>query len=1050
MRQVRDDGSAVITGVEGAALKLGTAIAKYGATTWLQRRKAKKVRTATLAELAAAELTSPLQRNKLTALVDRIGIQVAEQLAPVLAARFGSLPGNEVDAAILAVVDVLADADLSDKAFLAADADAEELARRLRAQFDGPRRASLAADAVPLYELSLDLACRHLVQVVRHLPSFQQAALAEVLARLTTQTDHLETLLSRLPTTSLRAPSGTTHDDEFRTEYLRALVNKLDRLELLGLPTDEQPSLALTVAYLSLSASDEDGRRRRDRRSRSRGAKKALQTEGIQVEDAVSRSPRTLVRGDAGSGKTTLLDWLAVKASRGELTGALARWNHLVPFSVRLRSFSDGELPEVEQWVRHAVPLVADLKPDGWVRRQLEANRAWLLVDGVDEVPAHRRRAVRSWLRELTGAFPRLRVVVTSRPAAVDKRWLDDEGFSAIELEPMSQENIVAFIERWHDAAAGSSHDVPAALRRMRGQLEQPHLRELAATPLLCAMLCALNLTHRSELPRNRMDLYAKALSMLLHLRDRERGIAGLLDDAGKRVVLRDLAWRLTLANRVEFDRSQAREFVAAKLPAMPQSGADPEELLKHLLERSGVLRAPVPGKVDFVHRTFQEYLAADEAVQWHHEATVVGHAHLDTWRETVVMTCGHANARQATEMLAAVLDRAEEEPGNARALRLVATACLETAQDIAPDVRSRLDAMVRDKLVPPRSVRETESLASVGHQILRFLPSGLGALSSAQAVATTRVAALTGSADALPLLAEYAQDPREEIQEEIENSWHYFDPEQYADVVLSRAHLANREITVRSLHTLPLLSNMNNLRGVRIWLPATVQVSDLSFVSGIPALVDVDVWADEDSVLDLSPLAEHPGLRILDITYVAGITGAEVIGELTRLVHLSLIQEGPWRGGGFLHRLPLLRYLAISVGGDLDLTGLGNMPDLAELELADLDASKLVDIPVCAGVTSLVLAGAGHVHFADVLFRFPNVQSVRLDDFDVDFVGSFSTSLARLDLIGCRIGALDSLATHRGLIRVSISDSRNEPDLSPLEATNIAVYLSVSPAHHG
>ena len=44
-----------------------------------------------------------------------------------------------------------------------------------------------------------------------------------------------------------------------------------------------------------------------------------------------------------------------------------------------------------------------------------------------------------------------------------------------------------------------------------------------AALTLLCAMLCALNLAHRAELPRNRMDLYAKALSMLLHFRDAPR-----------------------------------------------------------------------------------------------------------------------------------------------------------------------------------------------------------------------------------------------------------------------------------------------------------------------------------------------------------------------------------------------------------------------------------------------------------------------------------------------------------------------------------------------
>lgn len=54
----------------------------------------------TLAELAQAELKSPLQQRKLENLVDRIGQQVAEQLVPVLEQRFGDLPDNEAEVAV--------------------------------------------------------------------------------------------------------------------------------------------------------------------------------------------------------------------------------------------------------------------------------------------------------------------------------------------------------------------------------------------------------------------------------------------------------------------------------------------------------------------------------------------------------------------------------------------------------------------------------------------------------------------------------------------------------------------------------------------------------------------------------------------------------------------------------------------------------------------------------------------------------------------------------------------------------------------------------------
>jgi len=121
----------------------------------LQRRRAKFERTAGLAELAEAELKSPLQLRKLENLVEHIGFQVAEALEPALTARFATLPPNEAEAAILAVVDVLGKADLSDRALLADDADPEKPARRLRARFpDRPRAVALAEQAWPLYEFA--------------------------------------------------------------------------------------------------------------------------------------------------------------------------------------------------------------------------------------------------------------------------------------------------------------------------------------------------------------------------------------------------------------------------------------------------------------------------------------------------------------------------------------------------------------------------------------------------------------------------------------------------------------------------------------------------------------------------------------------------------------------------------------------------------------------------------------------------------------------------------------------------------------------------------
>ncbi|MEJ2852503.1 MULTISPECIES: NACHT domain-containing protein [unclassified Saccharothrix] len=941
-------------------LKLGSTIATHAAKYWLQRRKATFERGASLAELAQVELKGLLQQRKLENLVDRIGQQVAEQLAPVLEQRFSDVPDNEAEAALRGVADVLEDVDLSDKALLAADADPEVLAKQIRRQF--PQRSALLSErATQLHELALDQACRHLVQVVRYLPTFPSAALGEVLTRLTAQADVLDELLSRTPTTSLYAPRGVDRDEEFRVEYLSRLASTLDRLELLGLPGDDQPTLALTVAYLSLSASDGRARTRRRRMALPTrlDLSEQVATEGLSIEAAIGDEQRVLLRGDAGSGKTTLLHWLAVQAARRALTGALKGWNDSVPFVVLLRMFAEGDLPRPEQFVGLGTPMVADLAPEAWTHRVLKAGRGLLLVDGVDEVPAGRRRAVKEWLRDLLDAYPGTRVVVTSRTAAADGRWLAAEKFRTVTLEPMSPVNIVHFVERWHRAAELTGAEVTAAERRFRAQLERPHLRQLASSPLLCAMLCALNLSHRSELPRNRMELYAKALAMLLHLRDAERGIETLLTDAGKRVLLRDLAWRLTLGYKVELSTEEALGHLSRKLPAMPDVEVEPEAIFTHLVERSGVLRQPVPGLVDFVHRTFLEYLAAEEAVQQHHIDTLIAHAHLDTWWETVVMACGHATAKQAEQLLTGILDVADREPRRARRLRLIAAASLETVRDVDPAVRDRIDAVVRDKLVPPRKDSEARSLAAIGPRLLRYLPLDLKRLPETAAVATVEAAALAGAAEAMPLLASYAKDQRLAVRIAVALQWQFFDPEQYARTVLANVDLGDSALLVPSPKFLPHIRHIGGLRAIDLADIAHADV-DLSVLAELPGLRDVLLDGYDDS--QLSGLDVLPG--VLSVTLFRCVSGslseaARVFGaatdwnilwfknlELAELVGVPLnhlmIQHSTFGSIEPLAKIRGLKMLSIgnNVEFDYDLSPLAEL-DLELLSIAEGIAYK-------------------------------------------------------------------------------------------------------------
>ncbi len=972
----------VISGLETAAVNVGKAVAQHAAKEWLRRRRNATERAATLAELAASELTSPLKRGKLDNALEGIGYRAAEQLEPLLATEFRGLSGNNITAAVGLAIEALRETDLSDDAIFAADADPEVLARTIRAQVpDRASRTDLPKAAADLYEFVLDQGCRYLIQVVRQLPAFQPRALAEVLDRLSSLADQMAEILANTPRFGLSAQQGDVSPEAFQAEYFHYLAANLDRLDLLGLSMRQRPRLSLSLAYVSLTVSDQDGHKRRSALDSAQlaerwfGGMRELDGTGNRVEAAIGTAGRTLVLGEAGSGKTTLLDWLAVTAARGGFTDALQDWNGCVPFSVRLRRYVKSELPRPEQFLDHAASWVAGIMPKGWVHQCLRSGRALVLVDGVDEVPAAKRRAVRVWLGELVAMYPDVRVVVTARPAAAEERWLADDGFASVELERMSPRDVRLFLERWHEAAGSSESlpcepgQLPAAERRLLSLLDaRPDLRALAANPLLCAMLCALNLGRTSELPNNRMELYRAALDMLLNLRDAEQGIAGLLDVTAKTVVLSDLAWRLTLANRTELPRDKALELVSHKLLAM-STDERPEKVLDHLLERSGVVRAPVPGRIDFVHRTFQEYLAASEATEERHIDTLVGHAHLDTWRETIVMACGHAKRSQSRELLTAILDRADDEPRHARRLRLLAAACLETVIELDPEIRERIDAVITGRLVPPRSLRETQSLAGVGHRLLRYLPENLNELTEKAAAATVRAAALSNNPEAMTRLSQYAQDQRKAVQEEVVDAWRYFDATRYADEVLAGMRFVER-LRIRERWQLPHLRKLQHLKRVYIVIYDTNAI-ELAEISDIE-----EIFVACEGSFDLTPLAGHESLTVIDVLADC-FTGLPKLARIPKLTELWLAPTKSWRNIAFLRDLPTLR--------DVDLQTLNAVKDYRPL-------AGLTNVEV------LALSGCAHLTDLSALAALDNLTHLSLsgcaDTLDVTALAGKSLSL--------------------------------------------------------
>ncbi|WP_436759130.1 NACHT domain-containing protein [Streptosporangium sp. V21-05] len=1027
-------------GLEAVAAAAGKAVVERAMREGLAARTARAERGADLTTLIQSGFPDRFLRRSLERQLEAIADGVERRLTVLVEREYGGLAENDRAAVLHEVVTAVQAADLSDRALLAADMDPIKLARAVRSGLPDPA-PQLGEAGARLFDVLLDECLDCLVRIVQQLPQYLPRAGTELLgrvssveSRVSSVEDRLATLgqqvssvLARLPARSLDAPSGTWDDDEFLRRYLGHVSTTLDEVELFGVRVESyRPRATLSVAYISLNAYPDDLDRGealpRVRFAELTGAVAHREPVTSRVESALGRFRRVLLRGGAGSGKSTLLRWLAVTAARGGLTGDLAGWNGSVPFVIKLRSHGEGRLPAPEDFLADVARPVAGLMPEGWAHRVLGSGRALLMVDGVDELSPRHRPAVRQWLDGLLAAYPEIRVVVTSRPAAADARWLEGEGFSSVTMEPMTPVHLRELVRQWHTAMRGSGN-LPFAdekLDEYEGALlarfeSSPYLRTLASTPLLAAMLCALNLDRDKQLPRNRMGLYAAALELLLQRRDAERGVVSevVLEPEQKVRVLQDLAWQLGVWGRSELSRATALRRVEEKIRTMPRVGCTAEALLDHLLQRSGVIREPVSGRIDFVHRTVQEYLAAKQAADDADVEPLIERAHLDQWRETVVMAAGHANAPLREELLRGLLARVAEGGKHARRLRLLVVGCLETIQELPRGLAEDIEECFA-AVIPPRNAGEAAALALAGEEVLRRLPDDLTGLSPSRAMATVRTCWLINGAEALERLSGYIGDSRFDVQHELVTAWDYFDPGEYARRVLADAPLWNGPYggfaSVSNPRVFPHLRHLRGLEDLRIGFDG----EDLGFLRDVRPLRSLGVFRlPGPGSLDV--LERHPDLRRLWVRFREDPVASPWPPMPPALLYASVLHHDPVPGIEFVDRFHMVEVLS--------LDRLDEVTDFTPLTL--LTGLRMLFLYDCHGLSDPSVFG-----------RLPGLVKLHLTHPALDGLGGLVGNCPGVRRIGLQhaswlddISPLASLA----LEEVALSECVNLSDLTPL-----------------
>ena len=525
----------------------------------------------------------------------------------------------------------------------------------------------------------------------------------------------------------------------------------------------------------------------------------------------------------------------------------------------------------------------------------------------------------------------------------------------------MELSDVSAFVTHWHEAAAeGVEPEIQAEILQLGDRLmttirEKPALRSLATSPLLCALLCALHRDRKTELPSDRLRLYEIALEMLIESRDRERQV---LPDFGpdltlwqKHLLLQEFAFWLMMNGRSDASYEEMDSCLDQRLPAMGSHPASSQQVRQYLVERSGLLRSPVEGRVDFIHRTFQEYLAAQEIVYKNSSRFLVTQSHLDQWREVVILAAGLARAGERETFLRAIVARGDEEEEYRHRLHLLAIACLETVRELSPELRANLSVLV-GTLQPPTNMSEARAMASAGDLAIPLLIRR-GRLTAVVAAACVRALSLIGTPDALSGLKTFGSDRRLTVVRELIRAWEHFDSDTFALEVLGESPLEQGGLRLRSTQLSSGIRFLQNLR--RLSVVETGRHPNLDHVTALADLI-TEFDSTYSQIRDWSGLAAMCNLMSLRIHSGRGSFDCDALATLP-LNSLTLVGCHELKNVDGLTDLPLS---TLTILGSTELSDVSAVGSLSRCRYLDLDRSSVHDLTFLAGLESL-----GHLDLA-------------------------------------------------------------------------------------
>ena len=737
--------------------------------------------------------------------------------------------------------------------------------------------------------------------------------------------------------------------------------------------------------------------------------------EAETLADTLAENTPLVLLGDPGIGKSTFLNMVAWLLSRPATNPLIERLGWRLPLPMVLRELPIRGVTDFDGLLEAFLSreMSAPLRDDEgrrYLRRTLAEGKAFLLLDGIDEIGDRRAREdLRAAVLDGFARFPDCRWLLSSRIVGYDEVPFDaqrtrpdsersrfgrgsevreeaappyrrerppamrrarDDRVATRYIAPFDDSRVAAFARAWYRLRDAAQQRARAnANRLIRAVHADDSILRLARVPNLLTMMA---LIHRIEatLPHGRALLYDRIAEAYLESIDKFRGIDSSPHDLPrKKLWLARVGFEMQ-RRRTSEDHTDSPEILVDSETVLGwlseemsrgdalSNAPSAERFLNIVGRRSGLFLPRGEGRYAFIHLSFQEYFAAVALarevtrLRWARgKASRLGFDH-----RTVARWAGESVWRETFAFLFELLTSEEEDDWHADLLdcvfgeefsRLDGSESNDVTLNLG-HLLARLVVNTRSGLAPSR--RDQAIACCVKAQFglqLRYAPGGMPSSIASDLI---RDDALLNTKVFKQIGAQIAAgEPGHRVLD-----------------------LGGSQVSdLRPLASLITLE--------RLHLGGT-QVSDIDPLANLIALEWLDL--EETQVSDLGPLANLTALELLDL-FGTRVSFLDPLANLTALSWLNLMVT--------------------------PVSDLGPLAKLAALERLHLAGTQISDISPLASLTALKYLDLAYTQVSDIS------PLAKL------------TALGQLDLRGTKVSidAIEELRTSRPDLRITIESSK-------------------------